>query len=178
MLNNLYFCGKLYDADCVVNKVDGKIIGERWFEEDLDESGCGLIGVMSWLCPGGTERIFLFEFSINILSPPNALLAHTYHPLSFHHSNHTRWAVMLMKLLTMQFSVRLLSATNTNTATLTSKRCILYIYSKNISTEYFVFSSSKCSLFHNSKVFGSCIIHILYTRWAKIKKKIIPAPKG
>ena len=137
MLNNLYFCGKLYDADCVVNKVDGKIIGERWFEEDLDESGCGLIGVMSWLCPGGTERIFLFEFSINILSPPNALLAHTYHPLSFHHSNHTRWAVMLMKLLTMQFSVRLLSATNTNTATLTSKRCILYIYSKNISTEYF-----------------------------------------
>ena len=25
------------------------------------------------------------------------------------------------------------------------------------------FSSSKCSLFHNSDVFGSCIIHILYT---------------
>ena len=25
-----------------------------------------------------------------------------------------------------------------------------------------VFSSSKCSLFHNSDVFGSCIIHILY----------------
>jgi len=25
-----------------------------------------------------------------------------------------------------------------------------------------VFSSSKCSLFHNSNVFGSCIIHILY----------------
>ena len=24
------------------------------------------------------------------------------------------------------------------------------------------FSSSKCSLFHNSNVFGSCIIHILY----------------
>ena len=24
------------------------------------------------------------------------------------------------------------------------------------------FSSSKCSLFHNSDVFGSCIIHILY----------------
>ena len=27
----------------------------------------------------------------------------------------------------------------------------------------FVFFSSKCSLFHNSNVFGSCIIHILYT---------------
>jgi len=25
--------------------------------------------------------------------------------------------------------------------------------------------------------FGSCIIHILYTECAKIKKKIIPAPK-
>ena len=34
------------------------------------------------------------------------------------------------------------------------------------------FSSSKCSLFHNSNVFGSCINHILYTGCAKIKKKI------
>ena len=68
------------------------------------------------------------------------------------------------------------------TAPLTSKRCILYIYSTNIGTEYFkhgiyspIFSSSKCSLFHNSNLFGSCIIHILYTECAKIKK--IPAPK-
>jgi len=38
------------------------------------------------------------------------------------------------------------------------------------------FFSSKCSLFHNSNIFGSCIIHILYTECAKIKK-IIPAPK-
>jgi len=30
--------------------------------------------------------------------------------------------------------------------------------------------SSKCLLFHNSNVFGSCIIHILYTGCAKIKK--------
>jgi hypothetical protein len=55
--------------------------------------------------------------------------------------------------------------------------------STNICTEYFkrgmyspFFSSSKCSLFHNSNVFGSRIIHILYTGCAKIKK-IIPAPK-
>ena len=55
------------------------------------------------------------------------------------------------------------------TAPLTSKRRILYIYSTNIGTEYLkkkyvlsFFFSSKCSLFHNSKVFGSCIIHILY----------------
>ena len=33
------------------------------------------------------------------------------------------------------------------------------------------FSFSKCSLFNNSNVFGSCIIHILYTGCAKIKKK-------
>ena len=32
------------------------------------------------------------------------------------------------------------------------------------------FFSSKCSLFHNAKLFGSCIIHILYTGRAKIKK--------
>ena len=64
------------------------------------------------------------------------------------------------------------------TAPLTSKRCILYIYSTNIGTECFkhgtdspFFSSSKCNLFHNSNVFGSCIIHILYTGCAKIKKK-------
>ena len=30
--------------------------------------------------------------------------------------------------------------------------------------------SSKCSFFHNANVFGSCIIHILYTGCAKIKK--------
>jgi len=71
------------------------------------------------------------------------------------------------------------------TAPLTSKRCILYISSTNIGTEYFkngvyspFFSSSKCSLFHNSNLFCSCIIQILYTGCAKIKKKIIPAPKG
>ena len=43
---------------------------------------------------------------------------------------------------------------------------------------YSPFFPSKCSFFHNSNVFGSCIIHILYTGCAKIKKKIIPAPKG
>jgi len=66
------------------------------------------------------------------------------------------------------------------TASLTSKRSILYIYSTNIDTEYFkhsiyspFFFSSKCSLFHNSNVFGSCIIHILCTECAKIKKKTL-----
>ena len=70
------------------------------------------------------------------------------------------------------------------TAPLTSKRCILYIYSTNIGTEYFKhalyspFFLFKMQ-FHNANLFGSRIIHILYTECAKIKKKIIiPAPKG
>ena len=36
------------------------------------------------------------------------------------------------------------------------------------------FFSSKCSLFHNANLFGSCIIHILYTGCAEIKKKKFP----
>ena len=63
------------------------------------------------------------------------------------------------------------------TAPLTSKRCILYIYSTNIGTEYFkhalyspFFFLFKMQ-FHNANLFGSCIIHILYTECAKIKKK-------
>ena len=63
------------------------------------------------------------------------------------------------------------------TAPLTSKCCILYIYSTNIGTEYFkhalyspFFFSSKSSLFHNANLFGSCIIHILYTGVLKLKK--------
>ena len=64
-----------------------------------------------------------------------------------------------------------------HTTPLTSKRCISYIYSTNRGSEYFkhalyslFFSSSKCSLFHNANLFVSCIIHILYTGCAKIKK--------
>ena len=71
------------------------------------------------------------------------------------------------------------------TAPLTSKRCILHIHSTNTGTEYFkhalyspVFFSSKCSLFHNANLFGFCIIHILYTECAKIKKKNNSGSKG
>jgi hypothetical protein len=53
---------------------------------------------------------------------------------------------------------------------------VLYILN-TVYTLRFIFPSSKCSLFHNSNVFGSCVINILYTGCAKIKK-IIPAPKG
>ena len=63
------------------------------------------------------------------------------------------------------------------TAPLNSKRCILYFYSTNTGTEYFkhgiyspFFFSSKCNLFHNSNIFGSYFIHILYTECAKILK--------
>ena len=59
----------------------------------------------------------------------------------------------------------------------------IYIFSTNISTEYFKhaahfpFFSSKCLLFHNATFFGSCIIHILHTGVLKFKCKT-PVPKG
>jgi len=66
---------------------------------------------------------------------------------------------------------------NGRTAALTSKHCVLYIYSTNIGTEYFkhgiycpFFLLKMKFFFHNSTVFGSCFIHILYTECAKIKK--------
>ena len=40
------------------------------------------------------------------------------------------------------------------------------------------FFSSKRSLFHNANLFGSYIIHILYTECAKIKKKNNSGAKG
>ena len=70
------------------------------------------------------------------------------------------------------------------TAQLTSRRCILNIYSKNILTEYFkhaallrFFLTSRCRLFHNAIFYSSCNIHILSTGCAKILKKI-SAPNG
>ena len=60
-----------------------------------------------------------------------------------------------------------------STATL-QKLHFIYIFSTNISTEYFSHAaqsplfSSKCRLFHNAIIFGSCIIHILHTECAKI----------
>jgi len=50
----------------------------------------------------------------------------------------------------------------------------IYIFSTNISTEYFKhaahspFFSSKCRLFRKATFFGSCIIHILQTECVKI----------
>ena len=71
------------------------------------------------------------------------------------------------------------------TAQLTSRSCILNIYSTDILTEYFkhaapspFFSSLQDAVyFITLSFFGSCNIHILNTGCAKILKKI-PAPKG
>ena len=61
------------------------------------------------------------------------------------------------------------------TAPLISKRSILYIYSTNTGTKYFkhgIYSLFflNADLCHDYNIFGSCVIHILYTGCAKIKK--------
>ena len=69
------------------------------------------------------------------------------------------------------------------TAPLTSKRCILYIYSTNIGTEYFKHGIySPFFPLENAVCFIILIWFLYYShfvyRCAKIKKIIIPAPKG
>jgi len=89
------------------------------------------------------------------------------------------WSVNKFAVLTTVEILNPLTPNDTyggRTAPLTSKRCILYIYSTNTGTEYFKhyiyspFFSSKCSLFHNSNVFGSCMIHIFIQSVLKFKK--------
>ena len=70
------------------------------------------------------------------------------------------------------------------TATLTSKRCILYIYSTNIGTDYFkhaldspIFSLQNAVCF----IMLTCLVPVLfifYIQGVLKLKKIIPAPKG
>jgi len=71
------------------------------------------------------------------------------------------------------------------TAPLTSKRCILYIYLTNISTEYFKHGIySPFFPLQNAVCFIilAYLVPVLFTFYLlsvlKLKKKIIPAPKG
>ena len=70
------------------------------------------------------------------------------------------------------------------TAPLTSKRCILYIYSTNVSTEYFKHAlySPFLSLQNAVRfIMLTCLVPVLFTFYIQgvLKlKKIIPAPKG
>jgi hypothetical protein len=69
-------------------------------------------------------------------------------------------------------------------APLTSRRCIVYIYSTNIRTEHFKHAAHSPFFPPQNEVyfimlpfFGSYIIHILNTGVLKFKRKI-PAPKS
>ena len=71
------------------------------------------------------------------------------------------------------------------TAQLTSKRCILYIYSTNIGTEYFKHALySPFFSLQNAVCFIklTCLVPVLFIFYIqdvlKLKKKLIPAPKG
>ena len=84
-----------------------------------------------------------------------------------------RASLKMLIILSLTFKNRASYIQDGRTATLQMLHFI-YIFSTNISTEYFKhaahspFFSSKCRLFHNSTFFGSCIIHILHTGCAKI----------
>jgi hypothetical protein len=70
------------------------------------------------------------------------------------------------------------------TASLNSKRCILYIYSANIGTEYFKHGIySPCCYLQNAAFFIILtylvpLLFTFYTQCVLKLKKIIPTPKG
>jgi len=107
--------------------------------------------------PLTSKRCILYIYSTNTV--PNIL--NTVYILCFFPLQNAVCFIILTYLVPVLFTFYIQSVLKLKfggrTAPLTSKRCILYIYSTNTGTEYFkhgIYSpflfSSKCSLFHNS----------------------------
>jgi hypothetical protein len=132
---------------------------------------CGKRLLASSVCPHETTRLSLDGFSWNFVFEYFSEVCQKIQiPLKYDKNNwNFTWRpVYNFNLLR---TVRHIYRTG---VPLPSKCYILYIFSTNISTEYFKhaahspFFSSKCRLFYNATFFGSCFIHILHTRCAKI----------
>jgi hypothetical protein len=81
----------------------------------------------------------------------------------------TLWRLMTYIYIYIYMSCRTANLQTLHFICLVNK-CTYWIF--QTCCTFSVFFSSKCRLFHNATFFGSCIVHILHTGCAKIKKKI------
>ena len=128
-------------------------------------------------CHNSAHRVYLYAF---MFRNSDITLFMYHHPL--HVCNENTHCSLWRRILKLNLQTPHVNYT-WRTVPLTSK-IAFYIFIQQIKVPNILnmvytlryFLSLKCSLFHNSKLFGFRIIQILYTECAKIKK-IIPAPK-
>ena len=167
----------------------------------LPPGGCMSMWVMAPLFDNFLSLLLLFfflllPFGYKFESETTSRCPQNGHPLQFVARVFTRYTLQILtKRLRATSGATTINHLTPNdpymgrTAPLTSKRCILYIYSTNIGTEYFkhaLYSPFFYSL-QNAVCFImlTCLVPVLFTFYIqgvlKLKKKIIiliPAPNG